>query len=134
TYRYPFAEEQGVEAVPLQVTLPDPDVVPSFAGGATCAQWQAGSGNPGYPVVIYLHGITSDRTSVVALAHALAGQCVATVAIDLPVHGVAATSPYKDSLNIERAPFAALYAAAEPRERHFNIYSNNNVPASMDFT
>lgn len=141
TYRYPFAEKKADEAVPLQVTMPNPSVVPSFgvdAGGPgvdlSCAQLQGLQGNPGYPVVMYLHGITSDRTSVVALAHALAGQCVATVAIDLPVHGVAANSPYADLLNIERDPtLVAEYAAAEPRERHYNVYSNNNVPTPMDF-
>lgn len=138
TYRYPFAEPKAMEAVPLQVTMPHPDVVATaYQGtpleGLSCSVAQSVQGNPGYPVVMYIHGITSDRTSVVALAHSLASQCVATVAIDLPVHGVAATSPYADGLNIERAPFAALYADAEPRERHYNIYSNNNTPAPMQF-
>src|SRR5690554_3565770 len=136
TYRYPFAEKKGDESVPLQVTLPNPTVVPTaFGGGATCAQIQGAQSNPGYPVVIYVHGITSDRTSVVALAHTLASQCIATVAIDLPVHGIAASSPYKDGLNIERATFAALYTAAEPRERHFNVAQDAaGQPAPMDFT
>lgn len=81
TYRYPFAEQASLETVPLQVTLPD--AAYEVATGVTCS-----AANPdGLPVVMYVHGIGSDRTSVVALAHSLAKACVATVAIDLPLHG-----------------------------------------------
>lgn len=76
----------------------------------------------GLPVVMAVHGITSDRSSVVALAHALAGQCVATVAIDLPLHGVESTGAFA-ALNVESStliPFGTLYGADAPRERFFN--------------
>lgn len=110
TYRYPFAGRKGTESVPLQVTLPD-DV-------ASCAA----AFPSGLPVVIYVHGITSDRSTVVTLAHALAGQCVATVAIDLPLHGVEPAGTF-GALNVESSPlipFGALYGANAPRERFFN--------------
>jgi hypothetical protein len=110
TYRYPFAGRKGTESVPLQVTLPD-----DVAGCATTFP-------SGLPVVMAVHGITSDRSSVVALAHALAGQCVATVAIDLPLHGVEPTSAFA-ALNVESSsliPFGVLYGADAPRERFFN--------------
>ncbi len=112
TYRYPFATEQSLETVPLQVTLPG-----SAAGGGNCSA--------PYPVAIYVHGITSDRSSVVALAHALGNACVATVAIDLPLHGVTNdTGSALYGLNVENpeglgAAFAGLGEDA-PRERHFN--------------
>jgi len=49
----------------------------------------------GWPVVIYQHGITSNRTSIFALADALSFAGFATVAIDLPLHGVTdTTSPF----------------------------------------
>jgi len=41
----------------------------------------------GYPVVIYQHGITSQKETVVALAGTLTAKGYALVAIDLPVHG-----------------------------------------------
>lgn len=41
------------------------------------------------PVVIYQHGITSSRGSLMAIADSLASQCVIGVAIDLPKHGIA---------------------------------------------
>ncbi len=41
----------------------------------------------GYPLVIYQHGITSQKETVIALAGTLTAQGYALVAIDLPLHG-----------------------------------------------
>lgn len=114
TYRYPFAAEQSVESVPLQVTLPEPTFVPSHPafGGADCQTARPS----GYPVALYIHGITSDRASVVALAHSLASVCVATVTVDLPLHGITSDSPFA-ALGAEN--FAPLYGTDAPSERHF---------------
>lgn len=132
TYRYPFAAKTSDETVPLQVTLPLNTWVPSTSSSLNCAQISAASG--GYPVVIYVHGITSDRTSGLALAHTLASQCIATVAIDLPLHGVAANNVFVNALNVEQNPaFAALYGADAPHERHFNIAGAGGAPAPMNF-
>lgn len=132
TYRYPFAAKTSDESVPLQVTLPQSALVPGYAGSANCGQIYAVSG---YPVVIYVHGITSDRTSGLALAHTLASQCVATVAIDLPLHGVAANNAFVSVLNVEKNPaFATLYGADAPHERHFNVAGPGGAPAPMNFT
>lgn len=134
TYRYPFAAKTTDESVPLQVTLPMSGWVPGYAGSFTCGQIYAVSG---YPVVIYVHGITSDRTSGLALAHTLASKCVATVAIDLPLHGVAATNAFVGVLNVEKGqliPFATIYGADAPHERHFNIAGPGGAPAPMNFT
>ncbi|MCH8542779.1 MAG: hypothetical protein LAT61_04320 [Alcanivorax sp.] len=121
TYRYPFAHQRHEESVPLQVTLPEADHVPANPafGGADCEAVRP----DGYPVVIYVHGIRSDRASVAALAHSLADNCVATVAIDLPVHGVSAAGGFAD-LNVESSTafdFGVLYGEDNaPRERFFN--------------
>lgn len=134
TYRYPFAAQTALESVPLQITLPEASHVPGYAGPYTCAQAYAATG---YPTVIYVHGITSDRSSVLALAHSLAGQCVATVAIDLPMHGVAANSAFVTALNVEHSqliPFSAIYGANAPHERHFNVAGAGGAPAPMNFT
>ena len=42
----------------------------------------------GWPVVLYQHGVTSNRTTLVAIADAFAAAGFAMVAIDLPLHGV----------------------------------------------
>jgi len=133
TYRYPFAAKTTDESVPLQVTLPQTGWVPGYAGSASCGQIYAASG---YPVVIYVHGITSDRTSGLALAHTLASQCIATVAIDLPLHGVAANNAFVGVLNVEKGqsiPFASVYGADAPHERHFNVAGAGGAPAPMNF-
>ncbi len=49
----------------------------------------------GWPVVVFQHGITSNRTSLLALADALAFEGYAAIAIDLPLHGVTdPTNPF----------------------------------------
>jgi pimeloyl-ACP methyl ester carboxylesterase len=131
TYRYPFAKRTSTESVPLQITMPLDSLVPGYAGAANCGQIYSASG---YPVVIYVHGITSDRASILSLAHTLASRCVATVAIDLPMHGIAANSPFVNALNVERNGISALYGTNAPHERHFNVGGAAGAPAPMNFT
>jgi hypothetical protein len=78
----------------------------------------------GWPVVIYQHGITEDRATMLLMADRLAGAGLAMVAIDLPLHGITPTDP-----------FAALRAAGLPppfnaREPTFDVdYINNATRA-----
>lgn len=44
------------------------------------------------PVVIYQHGITTSRATMLAIADTLASQCVVGVAIDMPKHGILPTN------------------------------------------
>jgi len=69
---------------------------------------QSGHSRPaaGWPVVVFQHGITQNRTNLLAVADALALVGYAAIAIDMPLHGIT------DSSN----PF---YNAA--LERTFNI-------------
>ncbi|RUQ40839.1 MAG: lipase [Candidatus Competibacteraceae bacterium] len=46
----------------------------------------------GWPVVVFQHGITQNRTNLFALADALSFEGYAAVAIDLPLHGITDTS------------------------------------------
>ncbi len=50
-----------------------------------------------WKTVIFQHGITSDRTAMLAAADALATAGFAVVAIDLPLHGVGSSSPFYQS-------------------------------------
>ncbi|MDX1804035.1 MAG: hypothetical protein R3292_08120 [Alcanivorax sp.] len=141
TYRYPFAAQTGVEDVPLQVTLPMKSL-PSGSGTCGDLQTDTGSGVPGYPVVIYVHGITSDRSSVIALANALALKCIATVAIDLPMHGVPANSDLASVLNVEHGvnpvngkSYSEIYPDNAPHERHFEVVQDaSGNPVPMNFS
>ena len=42
----------------------------------------------GYPVVIYQHGITTNRATMLAIADSMAAAGLAVVAIDMPMHGL----------------------------------------------
>ncbi len=74
----PLALQTGSETVPMLITLPN---------GAS-GQTQPGAG---WPVVIFQHGITGNRTNLLGIADAFASQGFAAVAIDLPLHGLVAT-------------------------------------------
>ncbi len=84
---------------------------------ATLPNARSGQTKPagGWPVVIFQHGITLNRTVMFAMADSFAQAGFAVVAIDLPLHGI--TDPSN--------PF---YQAAN--ERHFN---RDNVGATGVF-
>jgi len=64
-------------------TIPMLVSIPKTTGGVCGAMPSAG-----WPVVIFQHGITGNRTNMLAIADAMAKACMAVVAIDLPMHGV----------------------------------------------
>src|SRR5690606_8710390 len=79
TYRFPFAHKLGDVTIPVMVTLP---------ATSKCGT----KPTDGWPVAIYQHGITVDRTAGVLVGNALAQACVGMVAIDHVMHGVGPTS------------------------------------------
>ncbi|MGI9305262.1 MAG: lipase, partial [Gammaproteobacteria bacterium] len=67
----PLPEIKSTQTVPLLASVPK---TPKPAGG--------------WPVVIYQHGITTNRATLLAVADSLAAAGFAAVAIDLPLHGL----------------------------------------------
>ena len=67
----------STQTIPLMVSIPKS--VGACAGGMPVAGW---------PVVIFQHGITRNRSDIMTVADSLAGACMAVVAIDMPMHGV----------------------------------------------
>ncbi len=80
TYSAPFTP-----VVEANVTIPVVATVP--VEGPDCTMPTAG-----WPVVIYQHGITRDRTDLFVFGETLAKACYAGIAIDLPLHGVTETN------------------------------------------
>jgi len=82
-YRIPIAggnDAQGnpwgsLEDLPVMITVPN----------ANSGQTQPAGG---WPVVIFQHGITGNRTQMLAIAPTLASAGFVTVSIDLPLHGI----------------------------------------------
>jgi hypothetical protein len=72
-------------SIPLLLTAPGPQ----------SAYVQAGGTEPpdGWPVVVFQHGITGDRTNLLAIADAFADAGWVVVGIDQPLHGLTPENP-----------------------------------------
>ncbi|MBL4797265.1 MAG: hypothetical protein JKY50_07615 [Oleispira sp.] len=146
TYRYPLAEFDQTEYAPVLMTVPsklDYSVTGLNVGGADCSTVNK------FKTIIYVHGITTDRTSSIGMGTAMALNCYVTVSMDLPLHGVAPIAndrngdPTDNALiafNVEHGGFADAAAAAgttfeNMEERHRNIASQTgtNARVVMDF-
>lgn len=143
SYRFPFAHKVGEVTVPVLTTLPAASCDPDGPGPEPAISKPA----DGWPVVIYQHGITVDRTAGLLVGNALAKQCIAMVAIDHVAHGIAPLNSAgvnsRALFNVEQvasetqaiakkaSPFAAARAALlklnpdhalkDLKERHNNV-------------
>ncbi len=104
---YPIPLVQSSQTVPVLMTVPK-GVKPIN----------------GWPVVIFQHGITRNRSDMLAVAPALASVGYATIAIDLPLHGVDSTSPVYKNLLLTGSPAAGLIVS---NERTFDVDFVNNT-------
>ena len=89
----------------------------------------------GWPIVIYQHGITRTRTDVLAHAQSLASQGLASIAIDLPLHGLT-----EKTLSAE-TPLAAFHAdnTAFPNDKELTfgldlVNNTTNAPSPDGIT
>jgi hypothetical protein len=88
----------------------------------------------GWPLAIFQHGITRNRTDALAVAATLASLGIAVVSIDQPLHGLSpgnagfqSTAPFYVNPN---NPLMAPFHAAGVRERTFDVdYVNNATGA-----
>lgn len=72
----------------------------------------------GWPVVIFQHGITGNRSQMLALADTMASQGFAVIAIDMPLHGIVDVS---SPLYVDNTPFAPV-----ANERTFDLDLQDN--------
>ena len=104
----PVPVQVTTQTIPLMLTVPN-----AGSGQAKPAE--------GWPVVIYLHGITSDRSSGIALADSFASQGFAVISVDQPLHGVKDTSALAPLLY--QGPDSPL----GNNERHFGLDNFTNA-------
>lgn len=78
----------------------------------------------GYPIVMYQHGITRNRTDVLVYADAMANAGFAVIAIDLPMHGASKTVMVGD-MEVPN-PFHADNTLFEETELSFDLDLVNN--------
>lgn len=108
TFANPFPVKTSDVTIPVLATIPN-----AASGRSRPAS--------GWPVVIFQHGITGNRTHALAVSATLAAQGFAVVAIDLPLHGLPPESPFA----IGNTPFGAVAS-----ERTFNVdYVDNGTGA-----
>jgi len=94
TFANPFPVATGVQTYPVIMTLPN----------ANSGQVKPESG---WPIVIFQHGITRNRTDMLAVADTLALIGYAVISQDLPLHGITdPTSPFYVENDPRLAPFA----------------------------
>lgn len=73
-------QETAPETIPMLVSIPNANSLYVQGGGVQPPD--------GWPVVIFLHGITRNRSDVIGIADTLADIGFAAVAIDQPLHGI----------------------------------------------
>ncbi|MET1255950.1 hypothetical protein [Aliikangiella maris] len=118
TYANKLPAITGVEIAPLLVSMPKAENCPKPAAG--------------YPVMIFQHGITSNRTSMLGIADTMAKSpvCTAVVAMDLPLHGIAADNAVHRGLQMASNGLLGIFAgydAGDVRERTFGVdYISNS--------
>lgn len=82
----PVPAIQGTQTVPAFITIPDLATVNAIRAQRGMAELEAVP-QGGWPVVIFQHGITGEKTNAAGIAGSLAAAGFATVAIDHPLHG-----------------------------------------------
>ncbi|TDT39430.1 hypothetical protein DES49_2355 [Halospina denitrificans] len=87
TSEFPFVRKTGETKVPLVVTAPDTSAAFETAAGT--------DNTTEFPVIIYQHAATTDRSAILPMATATgllcaqdASECFVTVGIDMPLHGI----------------------------------------------
>jgi len=144
TYRFPFAQKVGDVRIPVIATVPNE----AFTGAVDIDKPA-----DGWPVIIFQHGIGTDRSASLPLATALATACVdtkdsenpqdweatgldcfATVAIDQPLHGftpAGSTVPVPGLQMVKDLEGNVVTDASDDiTERHFNFTANAALQAT----
>jgi hypothetical protein len=109
TFANPIPVPTSMQNLPVLMTVPN-----AASGMVKPAE--------GWPIMIFQHGITRNRSDMLAVADTMASIGFAVVAIDLAMHGI--TDP-TNPLYIENTPFAPIAS-----ERTFDVdYVNNTTGA-----
>jgi len=128
-YVPPF-NQFGLDPTSTNVTFINPLPVPTKTLSVpvllTVPNANSGRTKPaaGWPVVIFQHGITGNRTNMFGIAGALSAAGFAVVSMDLPLHGIVdKTSPLYRNQLLTGSPAAGLIAG----ERTFDMDFTNNT-------
>lgn len=128
-YVPPF-DKVGLDPTSTNVTFANPLPVPTSTQTIpvllTVPNANSGRSKPasGWPIVIFQHGITRNRTDMFGIAATLAAQGFAVIAIDAPLHGLTdKTNPFFHNQLLANTPAAGLMTG----ERTFDLDLENNA-------
>ncbi|WP_286221498.1 hypothetical protein [Marinobacter apostichopi] len=121
TYRFPFAQKNTDTTVPIIVAAPSNTL----------------AANQPFPVIIYQHAATTDRSAILPLATAAgltcaaepAADCFVTIGIDQPLHGIFDTGVVGNVFPITSDDPSQAGASAEATERHFGFAADADLNA-----
>ncbi|MDX2367498.1 MAG: lipase, partial [Colwellia sp.] len=90
-----YKNDADGSAIDVIITTPDADRINTIAamqkGSALTAEEMMVMPDAGWPVMIFSHGITSVKETVLAISGSLATAGIATISIDHPYHGARST-------------------------------------------
>ncbi|MBW7471999.1 hypothetical protein [Marinobacter sp. F4218] len=121
SYRFPFARKVADTTVPIVVAAPDTDNL-VIAGQQPAA---------GYPVIIYQHAVTTDRSAILPMATAAgllcadpanSHDCFVTIGIDQPLHGI-----FGEGIVGLNPITTQDGASADATERHFGFAASADL-------
>jgi hypothetical protein len=118
---YPDPAANSTESIPVIVTVPN----------GNSGQVKPGAG---WPVVVFQHGITRNRTDVLAIAPTLAAAGFVVVSIDQPLHGITnnsanlATNPFYENQIFTNPAFGGVFNGLLTGERTFDLDLVDNTP------
>lgn len=113
TFVNPLPVERGRQTVPVLMSVPN-----AASGQATPAA--------GWPVAIFQHGITRNRSDMLALADTMASVGFAVIAIDQPLHGI---TDVESPLYVSNTPFAPV---ADERTFDLDLVDNDTGAPGPD--
>ena len=123
----PVPQKRADMPVPVLITIPNDNTDYAAAVGGTAVKPPNG-----WPVVIFQHGITTNRLLTFALTEPLNNAGFAVIAIDLPLHGIPypeidfANTPPEELLAILAETPTALFRVPGVPERTFDLDLNGD--------
>ena len=124
----PVPLQRSTASVPVMITIPNDNTDYAAAMGGTAVKPSAG-----WPVVVFYHGITRNRLDMFALTEPLNNAGYAVIAIDQPLHGIAAAEIDFDTITPEELGAilatnpTALFRVPGVPERTFDLDLLNNT-------
>jgi hypothetical protein len=109
----------GMQTVPLIMTVPNAN-----SGFTKPAE--------GWPVMIYQHGITRNRTDMLAVADAMASVGFAVIAMDQPLHGVVPEVEPQLAPFYVKGPFSPFKDFANERTFDADYFNNTTGAQGQD--